>query len=566
MRQVFSDEQETALMRYLLKTADMYYGLSTRDVRNLAFAFATKMETPMPKSWLSNRMAGIDWLLAFMKRHPILSLRKPQPTSLGRATSFNRHNVQMFYDNLAKIMDELKVLPQNIWNFDESGITTVHKAGRIVARCGVKQVGDMTSGKRGVLVTIALAISASGASLPPFYIYPCVRFKPQFLNGAAPGTIGYANGSGWMKGETFLLYMQHFQSCVRASKEHPVLLLLDNHESHLYMPALDFCVENGIHIVSFPPHCTHKLQPLDRTVFGPFKTAFARSAKAWMRNHPGRVMKYHDLAEVSAQPLQQAVTPINATSGFRVTGIYPFNADLFTDLDFAPSSVTDRPFVPTVDGGNANAEHADGDMDVALNVEIEDALVDTEIPEGVATLPETITLDETLETIVPFPKAPPRVASNRGRKKRKTAILTSEEVMVTLRAEQLASATKKDMVKQRAEARAAGGGRRRGRGRGDGSGGTVVKPTTSGLRRGRPKKQPARPLMVDSSDTESDEETVDMCCVCAKPLPDSENNKICGKCVGSACEKCATNEPFFVCVNCDSADDGDSSEHESMSD
>ena len=31
--------------------------------------------------------------------------------------------------------------------------------------------------------------------------------------------------------------------------------------------------ENGIHIVTFPPHCSHKLQYLDISVYGPLKTA-----------------------------------------------------------------------------------------------------------------------------------------------------------------------------------------------------------------------------------------------------------------------------------------------------
>ena len=36
-----------------------------------------------------------------------------------------------------------------------------------------------------------------------------------------------------------------------------------------------------------------------------------------------------------------AVTGINITSGFAVTGIDPFNRNIFSDEDFAPSYVTD---------------------------------------------------------------------------------------------------------------------------------------------------------------------------------------------------------------------------------
>ena len=37
------------------------------------------------------------------------------------------------------------------------------------------------------------------------------------------------------------------------------------------------------------------------------------------------------------------ITPRNVLSGFKNTGIYPFNRNLFAAVDFAPSLVTDRP-------------------------------------------------------------------------------------------------------------------------------------------------------------------------------------------------------------------------------
>jgi hypothetical protein len=39
----------------------------------------------------------------------------------------------------------------------------------------------------------------------------------------------------------------------------------------------------------------------------------------------------------------QAMTARNIISGFRSTGIFPFNKNLFTDSEFASAMVTDRP-------------------------------------------------------------------------------------------------------------------------------------------------------------------------------------------------------------------------------
>ncbi|KAJ8928064.1 hypothetical protein NQ314_019411 [Rhamnusium bicolor] len=49
-------------------------------------------------------MAGEEWMRLFMGRHiKSLSLRKPEPTSLSRFTSFNKTNVNKFFNKLEDI-------------------------------------------------------------------------------------------------------------------------------------------------------------------------------------------------------------------------------------------------------------------------------------------------------------------------------------------------------------------------------------------------------------------------------------------------------------------------------
>lgn len=61
----------------------MYFGLTAKQVRGLAFDFAVKLNLKLPKTWEKPSMAGLDWMRAFMKRRPELSIRKPQPTGLA---------------------------------------------------------------------------------------------------------------------------------------------------------------------------------------------------------------------------------------------------------------------------------------------------------------------------------------------------------------------------------------------------------------------------------------------------------------------------------------------------
>lgn len=120
-----------------------------------------------------------------------------------------------------------------------------------------------------------------------------------------------------------------------------MLVLLDNHESHLYLPVIDFCKDNDIVLLSLPPLCSHKLQPLDRSVYGPFKKFVNREMDQWMTMHPGSRMTIYDIPQIVAGALPDAVSPQNIMSGFNVSGIWPFDRNIFREDEFAPFLVTD---------------------------------------------------------------------------------------------------------------------------------------------------------------------------------------------------------------------------------
>ena len=143
-KQVFSEAQESELESYIKKAADIYFGLSPEDVRVLAFQCAKKFNIKS-STWEEKECAGSDWLNGFLKRHPSLSIRVPEPTSFPRATSSNRENVENFFDKLAEVMDRYKFTPNDIWNVDETGVSTVQKPNKVVALKGVTQVGSITS-------------------------------------------------------------------------------------------------------------------------------------------------------------------------------------------------------------------------------------------------------------------------------------------------------------------------------------------------------------------------------------------------------------------------------------
>jgi hypothetical protein len=213
--------------------ADQFHGLSREKCCKLAYEFAVRNHLEnIPKSWGERGKAGKDFWLLFRDRHS-LAIRNPEATSLSRATAFNKHTVGQFYTNLADVMDRYHFNPEDIYNCDETGCTTVQKPGSVVTQRGRKQVGSVTSRERGELVTVVYTVSASGVVIPPMFIYPRVNYRDYFIKGAPVGSIGIASKSGWMTEEIFPTYLEHIIKHTRCSVDHKIMLILDNHESHV---------------------------------------------------------------------------------------------------------------------------------------------------------------------------------------------------------------------------------------------------------------------------------------------------------------------------------------------
>ncbi|CAG7722916.1 unnamed protein product [Allacma fusca] len=182
------------------------------------------------------------------------------------------------------------------------------------------------------------SFSASGQYVPPMYIFPQgidlrnVPNKPQ-------GAVLHHSKRGWSDSDAFMKWLKLFHATVQPSEIKPILLMIDNHGSHISYEAVRYCRSSFIHILTLPPHTTHKLQPLDVAFFSPLKGYYGRAMTEWTSKNPFRKVRIEDIPTIIKPSYEKAAKKETAENDFEKTGIWlkstgrP-NRYVFSDEDF----------------------------------------------------------------------------------------------------------------------------------------------------------------------------------------------------------------------------------------
>lgn len=415
-KSTFHKDIETELKTYVITLAKLFYGLTPKELRRLAFRYAE--ENNIRHNFNREKgLAGKDWMYGFLKRNPEISLRQPEGTSLNRIAAFNREETGKFYSNIKKLLETYHFPQTRIFNVDETGITTVQKkCSKIYGPKGVKKVGAAISAERGRTISVIFCISASGYYIPPMLVYPRKRMPLTLQKNGPIGASYKCSKNGWVNTEIFVEWLCHFQKYAKATESDPVLMILDNHSSHISIEAYDFCKKNFIHMISLPPHTSDHLQPLDLTVFSPLKSALYREYDLYLSTTGHERITEYDVAELLNQAFLKVATMDKAISGFRSAGIYPLNPNKFNDNDFAPANVLQELVVDAC----PDADKSDSDLSIRIEENVQ-PINDNEAPSS--------STNNSFFSIAPIPKRKKISQIKKNiRQKQHSEILTSTPI------------------------------------------------------------------------------------------------------------------------------------------
>lgn len=328
-QQLLSRPQEAVLSDWIEFRALIAKPLDIQDVKFLTYE-------------LSGRRPGKHWIYRFKKRWPKVSYSKPGGLDPKRAQNFNPSNVAGFYALLKAIYDAHPNLPpQHIWNMDEKGLQLGGGRKRSKKFFHLK---DLKRSKfyqirsdNLELITVIESISPAGLSIPPAFILPQGPIPALPNLDAQIGAVG-TSPNGWTDNELGLSWFKEtFVPFASAHKinDSPILLLVDGHDSHETDELRTVAYEHNILILAFPSKCTHKLQPLDVTVFAQLQRKW--SAHCDRRIYANITMDRYNAIPEYMQVRTASMTPELIHSAFSCTGIYPFNPDVFTEVDYAPA-------------------------------------------------------------------------------------------------------------------------------------------------------------------------------------------------------------------------------------
>jgi hypothetical protein len=163
-------------------------------------------------------------------------------------------------------------------------------------------------------------------------------------------------------------------------------------------------------------------------VYGAFKKFVNYASHARLRSNPRRTITIYDIPSIVSKLLPISLTPKNIKSGFLVTGVWPFNRDIFTDENFLPSAVTDRPLQDTENLTRTSECHISNSY---LDISYQPST--SGLKTGPSTSQGNLHHVSSVE-IRPFPKAE-AVKETRKRKPRVSAVLTDTPVKAALEAE-----------------------------------------------------------------------------------------------------------------------------------
>ena len=323
-------EQEDNLAATVYGFARRGFPFKPNKLCQLAYEMAIKSK----KAGFSptKKTAGRAWLTGFLQRYPILRKKNTKNLNIARAKGGNKVKIGQFFDLYTPLLEKwgLNFHPNNVWNVDECGVPDIPDDGTQVIGITGERAHQVVGGEKGTNTTIVSYISAGGLATPPLIIFKGTRVQGDWRELAPTGYMLKVSELGYINQEIFAAYGEQFVKYLKEKNlvgpDRKAMVIFDLHKSHLFnLKYMEMMLENNVEVVSFPPHCTHILQPLDDAPFALFKSKWKEALLQVNLAKAGQKINKYDFFKVFVPAFTQAMTPEAIRKGWANTGVFPPN-------------------------------------------------------------------------------------------------------------------------------------------------------------------------------------------------------------------------------------------------
>ena len=193
-------------------------------------------------------------------------------------------------------------------------------------------------------VSVLVCVNAAGQEIPPFCIMRGKTERSLHVYNTSEGVFGARytyQEKAWMEDVLGVEWFKdHFLK--HCGPHRPQLMLLDSHCSHETLGLIEAARENNITLLTFPPHTTHYLCPLDRTIFSPLSAEYNRVCSSFMSISPNNIVTKWEWPRLFRDAYQNVCSASNIKSGFKACGISPFNPSAVPPSAFKPCEPYDQ--------------------------------------------------------------------------------------------------------------------------------------------------------------------------------------------------------------------------------
>lgn len=323
VKTALTTDEESALCSYISYMANRGFPLSIQQLMGFAWCIAKERgrEHVFTKSGPSRK-----WWQGFKKRHPDLSLRRPDALDRGRACLGNVNALREYFQLLKETIEVngLSDKPERIYNCDEAALFLNKSAGqKVIVPTRTKHPHSL-SVATNEHISVHCCVSAAGQALPPMII-----FSKSMPGGAyhrnGPVNASYAcSDSGFMDQS---LYQQWFEKTFlgHVVPQRPLLLIQDGASSHVSVELIRSAIANDVILLCLPPKTTHITQPLDVAVYRKMKIETAKIVNQAKMVKSDLWISKKQVSSVFKVIFEKSFTMDCITEGFRKCGIHPFD-------------------------------------------------------------------------------------------------------------------------------------------------------------------------------------------------------------------------------------------------